>query len=53
MDETALWENGRMIHCATGTAIDETRHMQRTTIAGDYALGRIFDAPERYLASQA
>jgi taurine dioxygenase len=41
MDEMVLWDNWRMIHCATGVPVDETRHMQRTTIAGDYALGRI------------
>lgn len=53
MDEMVLWDNWRMIHCATGLPVDETRHMQRTTIGGDYALGRVFDAPERDLAPQA
>jgi taurine dioxygenase len=41
MDEMVLWDNWRMIHCANGVPVAETRHMQRTTIAGDYALGRV------------
>ena len=36
-----LWDNWRMLHCATGTPADETRLMERTTIGGDYGLGRI------------
>jgi taurine dioxygenase len=43
MDDMVLWDNWRMIHSAAGLPIDETRHMQRTTIAGDYALGRAFE----------
>ena len=35
-----LWDNWRMMHSANGVAIDDRRSMQRTTIAGDYALGR-------------
>ncbi len=38
--DMVLWDNWRMIHCATGIPIDQQRHMQRTTIAGDYGLGR-------------
>lgn len=40
-DEMVLWDNWRMLHCATGTPAQETRLMQRTTIGGDYGLGRI------------
>jgi len=40
MDEMVLWDNWRMLHSALGTPIDERRHMMRTTIAGDYGLGR-------------
>ena len=43
MGDMVLWDNWRMLHCATGVAADETRVMQRTTIAGDYALGRKLD----------
>jgi taurine dioxygenase len=39
--EMVLWDNWRMLHCATGTPVDEERVMQRTTIGGDYGLGRV------------
>lgn len=38
--EMVLWDNWRMLHCATGTPLGMKRHMRRTTIFGDYALGR-------------
>ena len=38
--EMVLWDNWRMLHCATGTPPGMKRHMRRTTIFGDYALGR-------------
>ena len=38
--EMVLWDNWRMLHCATGVPQGMRRHMRRTTIAGDYALGR-------------
>jgi taurine dioxygenase len=40
LDEMVLWDNWRMLHCATGSPADEERWMERTTIAGDYGLGR-------------
>jgi hypothetical protein len=30
-----------MLHSASGVHPDDVRHLQRTTIKGDYALGRI------------
>lgn len=39
--EMLLWDNWRMAHCVTGAAPDEVRIMQRTTIMGDYGLGRM------------
>jgi len=39
--DMVLWDNWRMMHSANGVALDDRRSMQRTTIAGDYALGRI------------
>lgn len=42
-DDMVLWDNWRMLHCATGVPPDQTRVMHRTTIAGDYALGRKLD----------
>jgi taurine dioxygenase len=41
MDDMVLWDNWRMLHCATGVPRGESRHMQRTTIAGDYGMGRL------------
>lgn len=41
--DLVLWDNWRTLHCATGIEPDDTRVMQRTTISGDYALGRRLD----------
>lgn len=38
--EMLLWDNWRMVHSVSGAPPDEVRVMQRTTIAGDYGLGR-------------
>jgi taurine dioxygenase len=35
-----IWDNWRILHSVTGMAPDATRRMQRTTIKGDYGLGR-------------
>ncbi|WP_174273949.1 TauD/TfdA dioxygenase family protein [Sphingomonas bacterium] len=45
-DDMVLWDNWRMLHCATGVPADEARHMQRTTIHGDYGVGRIVKPAE-------
>jgi len=50
MGDMLLWDNWRSLHCATGVEPDETRVMQRTTIAGDYALGRRLDVGHKDLA---
>jgi len=39
-NDMVLWDNWRMLHCAMGVPPGEERRMRRTTIAGDYALGR-------------
>jgi taurine dioxygenase len=39
-NDMVLWDNWRMLHCACGIPPGEERRMRRTTIAGDYALGR-------------
>ena len=39
--DMVLWDNWRLLHRAAGVVIGEKRHMQRTTIAGDYGLGRL------------
>lgn len=38
--DMVLWDNWRTLHCAKGVPPDQTRVMERTTISGDYALGR-------------
>jgi taurine dioxygenase len=41
LGEMVLWDNWRMLHSAAGCAPSEPRWMERTTIAGDYGLGRL------------
>lgn len=38
--DMVIWDNTRMLHCVSGNDPDEERLMYRTTIAGDYRLGR-------------
>ena len=38
--DMVLWDNWRTLHCAAGVPPGETRVLERTTISGDYALGR-------------
>jgi taurine dioxygenase len=40
LDEMVLWDNWRMLHCVTPGPYEEVRIVERTTIAGDYGLGR-------------
>lgn len=40
MGDMLLWDNWRTLHCFTGVPPEATRVMERTTISGDYALGR-------------
>lgn len=44
--EMLLWDNWRMAHSVSGAPPDEVRIMQRTTIAGDYGLGRRLAQPQ-------
>lgn len=39
--DMVLWDNWRMIHNARGVPANVTRRARRSTIAGDYALGRL------------
>ncbi len=34
-----IWDNWRLLHCVSGMDRAYSRHMQRTTIRGDYGLG--------------
>ncbi len=45
-----IWDNWRLLHSVAGMPPEHTRTMHRTTIAGDYGLGR-FEAPEPARAS--
>ena len=49
-NDMVLWDNWRMLHCASGIAVDQLRHMQRTTILGDYALGRPAEGVAQFAA---
>jgi len=42
-DDGIVWDNWRIVHCATGVPFDVERLAQRTTIVGDYKLGRYLD----------
>ena len=39
--DMVLWDNWRMLHCVQSIPADQRRWMQRSTIAGDYGLGRL------------
>jgi taurine dioxygenase len=38
-----IWDNWRVLHSVSGSAPEHGRCMHRTTIAGDYGLGRFED----------
>ncbi|RJG00619.1 TauD/TfdA dioxygenase family protein [Noviherbaspirillum sedimenti] len=42
-NDLLAWDNWRVLHIAMGVSPDDTREMQRTTIMGDYGLGRYLD----------
>jgi len=42
-DDAIIWHNWRVVHSATGVPFDVERLAQRTTIVGDYKLGRFLD----------
>lgn len=42
-NEMMVWDNWRMIHSATGVPLDCERSARRTTISGDYEVGRYLD----------
>jgi taurine dioxygenase len=43
--EMILWDNWRMLHSVTPVPLDQVRVMQRTTIKGDYGVGRTLPFP--------
>ena len=42
--DMVIWDNWRCLHSVSGMAPEHGRCMHRTTIAGDYGLGRFEDA---------
>lgn len=42
-NDMMVWDNWRVIHSATGVPLDTERFARRTTIAGDYKVGRYLD----------
>lgn len=46
LDEMVAWDNWRMLHKACGVPPDDERAVIRTTIAGDYGLGRLIPEEE-------
>jgi len=42
-NDMVVWDNWRMIHTASGVPLDVARRARRTTIMGDYAVGRYLD----------
>jgi taurine dioxygenase len=45
--DMVIWDNWRVLHEATGCNPDEERIVHRTTIKGDYGLGRFEDSPKQ------
>jgi taurine dioxygenase len=43
--DMVIWDNWRVLHAVSGMPADQTRCMHRTTIEGDYGLGRFETAP--------
>ncbi|GAC1574615.1 MAG: TauD/TfdA family dioxygenase [Sphingomicrobium sp.] len=42
-NDMMVWDNWRMVHSAVGVPLDVERSARRTTIAGDYKVGRYLD----------
>ncbi|MEW9854653.1 TauD/TfdA dioxygenase family protein [Novosphingobium sp. M1R2S20] len=51
--DMVIWDNTRMLHCVSGNNPDEERLMYRTTIAGDYGLGRWETTPANTATADA
>jgi len=41
--DMVLWDNWRMLHSSYGVPLDDQRTLERTTIRGDYQLGRVLE----------
>jgi taurine dioxygenase len=45
-DDVMLWDNRRTMHCAFGHPVEEVRIVQRSTLRGGVAMGRVLDEAE-------
>jgi taurine dioxygenase len=45
-DDVMLWDNRRTMHCAFGHPVDEVRIVQRSTLRGSVAMGRVLGEHE-------
>ena len=52
-EDMVIWDNTRMLHAVSGNNPGESRLMYRTTIKGDYGLGRWEDAEKNGKALEA
>jgi taurine dioxygenase len=43
VDDAIVWDNRRMLHAAAGFRVDQHRRGQRTTLKGQFDVGRNFD----------
>ncbi len=50
--DMVIWDNWRLLHSVSGMSPEHARGMHRTTIAGDYGLGR-FEAPQPSRAARS
>jgi taurine dioxygenase len=42
VDDVVAWDNRRFMHAATGSPIGDRRRGFRTTLAGDWVVGRLY-----------
>jgi taurine dioxygenase len=43
VDDALAWDNRRFMHAAAGSPIGDRRRGLRTTLAGDWVVGRLYD----------
>ena len=49
-DDVMLWDNRRTMHCAFGHPVDQVRIVQRSTLRGSVAMGRLLEQQEEVYA---
>jgi taurine dioxygenase len=43
VNDAMAWDNRRFMHAATGSRVGDYRHGLRTTLAGDFVIGRLYE----------